>query len=91
MHADARHEVTGRLQRIAGQVAGVQRMVTEGRYCVDILTQIQAVRAALHKVEERILQDHVSHCVAEAFVSGDADAQRQKVTELVDTIARMTR
>ena len=91
MRNDAKHEVSARLQRIAGQVAGVQRMVAEDRYCVDILTQVQAVRAALHKVEERILQDHVSHCVAEAFASGDAEAQRQKVTELVDTIARMTR
>ena len=91
MHGEAKHEVAARLQRIAGQVAGVQRMVAEDRYCVDILTQVQAVRAALHKVEERILQDHVSHCVAAAFVSGDAEAQRQKVTELVDTIARMTR
>ena len=50
-----------------------------------------AVRAALHKVEEQILRDHVSHCVADAFASGDADAQRNKVDELITTLGRMTR
>ena len=67
------------------------RMVDEDRYCIDVLTQINAVRAALHKVEEQILRDHVSHCVADAFASGDAVEQRHKVEELVATIGRMTR
>ena len=91
MRTDAKQAVTARLRRIEGQVGGLLRMVEADRYCVDILTQLQAVRAALHKVEAEILQDHVGHCVAHAFAEGDAAAQRQKVEELVATIGRMTR
>ena len=80
-----------RLRRIEGQVGGLIRMLESDRYCVDILTQINAVRAALHKVEQQVLRDHVSHCVAGAFTSGDVAAQREKVEELVETISRMTR
>lgn len=91
MHDAAKVAVAARLKRIEGQVGGLLRMVQEDRYCVDILTQINAVRAALHKVEEQILRDHVSHCVADAFASGDLVEQRHKVDELVETIGRMTR
>jgi len=91
MHEAAKRSVAARLKRIEGQVGGVLRMVEDDRYCVDVLTQINAVRAALHNVEEQILRDHVSHCVAGAFVSGDPVEQRQKVEELVETIGRMTR
>jgi DNA-binding FrmR family transcriptional regulator len=86
-----KHKVTARLKRIEGQVRGLLRMVDEDRYCVDVLMQIDAVRAALHKVEEQVLQDHVSHCVANAFASGDPAEQRHKVDELVETIGRMMR
>ena len=91
MHEGTKNKVAARLKRIEGQVRGLQRMVQEDRYCVDVLTQIDAVRAALHKVEEQVLQDHVSHCVADAFEIGDPVAQRHKVEELVQTIGRMTR
>jgi DNA-binding FrmR family transcriptional regulator len=91
MHAAARELVGARLKRIEGQVGGLLRMVEGDRYCVDILTQIAAVRAALHKVEELVLRDHVGHCVADAFASGDAAEQRTKVEELVAAIGRMTR
>ena len=91
MHNATKDKVAARLRRIEGQVRGVLRMVEDDRYCVDILTQIDAVRAALHKVEEQVLQDHVSHCVADAFASGDPAEQRHKVEELVETIGRMTR
>mgnify|MGYP001086253637 CR=1 FL=1 len=91
MHTITRQSVLGRLKRIEGQVRGLTRMIEEDRYCVDILTQINAVRAALHKVEEQILRDHVTHCVADAFSSGDAIEQQRKVEELVETIGRMTR
>jgi CsoR family transcriptional regulator, copper-sensing transcriptional repressor len=91
MHEVTKKSVTARLKRIEGQIGGLQRMVEEDRYCVDVLTQISAVRAALQKVEEEILRDHVSHCVAAAFVSGDTMDQRQKVEELVETIGRMRR
>jgi CsoR family transcriptional regulator, copper-sensing transcriptional repressor len=90
MHEVTRNAVSLRLKRIEGQVGGLLRMVEDDRYCVDILTQINAVRSALHKVEEQILRDHVSHCVAGAFTSGDPIEQRHKVDELVETIGRMT-
>lgn len=70
MHDDTKAGVQARLNRIAGQISGLQRMVAGDRYCIDVLTQIAAVRAALHKVEEQILLDHVEHCVADAFASG---------------------
>jgi DNA-binding FrmR family transcriptional regulator len=91
MHNVTKMEVTRRLRRIEGQVGGLLRMVEGDRYCVDVLTQLNAVRAALHKVEEKILGDHVSHCVAAAFASGDVTDQRHKVEELITTIGRMTR
>jgi DNA-binding FrmR family transcriptional regulator len=91
MHQVTKKSVAARLKRIEGQVGGLLRMVDEDRYCVDVLTQVSAIRAALHKVEAEILRDHVSHCVADAFSSGDRIDQQQKVEELVDTIGRMTR
>jgi DNA-binding FrmR family transcriptional regulator len=86
MHDATKQAVALRLKRIEGQVRGVLRMVEQ-----DVLTQIDAVRAALHKVEEQVLRDHVSHCVADAFASGDPAEQQHKVEELVETIGRMTR
>ena len=77
-----------RLTRIQGQVRGVARMVEEDRYCIDILNQIQAVKAALKKVEEQILKDHAAHCVAHAIESGDVKDQTQKFAELVDLFSR---
>jgi DNA-binding FrmR family transcriptional regulator len=91
MHEVTRRAVSVRLKRIEGQVGGLLRMVEDDRYCVDVLIQINAVRSALHKVEEQILRDHVSHCVAGAFTSGNPVEQRHKVDELVETIGRMTR
>jgi len=72
-------------------VRGVSRMLDEDRYCIDVLTQIMAARAALRKVEEVILQDHVAHCVEGAIASGDASEQRRKVAELMDVMARIQR
>lgn len=86
-----RKAILTRLKRIEGQVGGLHRMVEEDRYCIDVLTQINAVRAALHRVETEVLRGHVAHCVADAFASGDAEAQRQKVDELVETMGRMSR
>ncbi|MEO3433379.1 metal-sensitive transcriptional regulator [Inquilinus sp. CAU 1745] len=78
-----------RLKRIEGQVRGIGRMVEDERYCIDIVTQIQAVRAALKKVEEEVLKDHVSHCVEHAIQSGDADEQREKIAELMQVLGRL--
>lgn len=80
-----------RLNKIEGQVRGIARMVEDDRYCIDIITQIAAVRAALRRVEEAVLSDHVSHCVEHAIASGDADEQRKKVAELMEVLARTTR
>jgi DNA-binding FrmR family transcriptional regulator len=91
MQQNTKEAVLKRLSRIEGQVRGIAGMVAGDRYCVDVVTQISAVRAALHKVEEEILRDHVSHCVAEAFVSGDVADQRDKLEELIGTIGRMSR
>ena len=91
MQESTRTAVLRRLSRIEGQVRGIAGMVEGDRYCVDVVTQIAAVRAALHKVEEEILRDHISHCVAGAFASGDVNEQRQKIEELVDTVGRISR
>ncbi|SDP63487.1 DNA-binding transcriptional regulator, FrmR family [Filomicrobium insigne] len=80
-----------RLSKIEGQVRGISRMVEEDRYCIDIITQIAAARAALRRVEEAVLKDHVSHCVEHAIASGDADEQRTKVAELMEVLARTNR
>lgn len=80
-----------RLSRIEGQVRGLGRMVEEDRYCIDIVTQIAAVRAALARVEEDILQDHIGHCVAHAIRSGDTDEQRKKIEELMEVLGRARR
>ena len=80
-----------RLSRIEGQVRGLSRMVEEERYCIDIVTQISAVRAALRRVEEEVLKDHVSHCVEHAIASGDKVDQRKKITELMAVIGRADR
>ena len=77
-----------RLRRIAGQVRGIERMIEEDRYCIDVITQLQAVKSALLRVEEQILKDHVSHCVAHAMKSGDKREQKQKIDELVAVMSR---
>jgi len=65
-------------------------MVTDDRYCIDVLTQLSAIRAALRRVEEEVLRDHVGHCVAHAIASGDAEEQQRKVAELMEVFARRT-
>ena len=80
-----------RLGRIEGQVRGLARMVEDDRYCIDIVTQLAAVRAALRRVEEEILREHVGHCVEHAIASGDKTDQRRKVAELMDVIGRAAR
>ncbi len=77
-----------RLSRIEGQVRGLSRMVEEDRYCIDIITQLSAVRAALRRVEQEVLRDHVRHCVKHAMQSDDVKAQDRKLDELMDALAR---
>jgi len=91
MHGEAKSSVLKRLQRIEGQVRGLTRMVDDDRYCIDIVTQISAVRAALRRAEEEILRDHVAHCVEDAIKSGNRTEQRKKVAELMDVFGRAER
>ena len=77
-----------RLKRIEGQVRGIARMIEDDRYCIDVLTQLRAVRAALKRVEDEVLKDHVATCVEHAILSGDAEDQRQKITELLTVLDR---
>jgi DNA-binding FrmR family transcriptional regulator len=88
---DNKTKLLNRLRRIEGQMRGVTRMVEEDRYCIDILTQTQALRAALVKVETELLRNHVDHCVRGAFASGDAPDQQAKIEELVEVLQRATR
>ena len=81
-------KLSARLKRIEGQVRGVARMVEEERYCIDILNQIQAVKAALNRVEAEVLKGHAAHCVAHAIKSGNAKDQTQKFSELVELFSR---
>jgi DNA-binding FrmR family transcriptional regulator len=91
MRNDIKTSVQKRLSRIEGQVRGLAKMVEEDRYCIDIVTQISAVRSALRRAEEEILKDHVAHCVEHAIASGNKTDQRNKINELMDVIGRVER
>ena len=79
-----------RLSRIEGQVRGIARMVDQEKYCIDILTQISAVTAALHKVSLGLVEDHIGHCVVDAAKESD-EAGQEKVREAAEAIARLVR
>ena len=91
MRKDLKDSALKRLNRIEGQVRGIARMVADDRYCIDIVTQIAAVRAALRRAEEEILRDHVAHCVDDAIASGNRAEQRRKIAELMDVVTRAER
>jgi DNA-binding FrmR family transcriptional regulator len=91
MRKDIKAAAARRLTRIEGQVRGLRRMVEDDRYCIDIVTQIAAVRAALRRAEEEILRDHVAHCVEHAIRSGNKAEQKRKVNELMAVVSRADR
>ena len=91
MQVKANTSALKRLKRIEAQVRGLARMVETDRYCIDIVTQISAVRVALRAVEEEILSDHVANCVEHAIASGNKAEQRRKVAELMDVLSRAAR
>jgi DNA-binding FrmR family transcriptional regulator len=91
MRNDIKESCLKRLNRIEGQVRGLARMVEDDRYCIDVVTQIAAVRAALRRAEEEILRDHVAHCVEHAIASGNKADQRRKIAELMDAVGRADR
>ena len=91
MNRENKPRLLNRLSRIEGQVRGIGRMIEEDRYCIDVLTQVQAVRAALAKVETEMLRDHLGHCIEGAIVSGDQAEQRRKAEELIALLERAAR
>jgi DNA-binding FrmR family transcriptional regulator len=90
-HGYDKAALTKRLHRIEGQVRGIERMVEDDRYCIDILTQIAAVNTALESLAYKVLDDHVNHCVADALASGDSEAAAQKSDELLAAVRRFAR
>jgi DNA-binding FrmR family transcriptional regulator len=84
-------DLVKRLHRIEGQVRGIERMLEEDRYCIDILTQLAAASTALESLAMTILDDHVQHCVAGALSSGDEDAAREKTEELLAAVRRFAK
>jgi DNA-binding FrmR family transcriptional regulator len=83
MSQETKEKVEARIKRLTGQVFGIQRMIDEDRYCIDVLMQISAVRAALAKVSKMLLESHIHTCVTGAFESDDADDRAAKIEELV--------
>jgi DNA-binding FrmR family transcriptional regulator len=90
-HGYDKQSLIKRLHRIEGQVRGIERMVEEDRYCIDILTQVAAVNTALESLAFNVLDDHVKHCVSDALASGDAKEAAQKSEELLAAVHRFAR
>jgi DNA-binding FrmR family transcriptional regulator len=90
-HGYDKEALVKRLHRIEGQVRGIERMVEDDRYCIDVLTQISAVTTALESLAFRILDDHVNHCVSGALASGDPGAAAAKSKELLEAVHRFAR
>ncbi len=91
MKRNNNYRLLNRLRRIEGQVRGIAGMVEDERYCIDVLTQLRAVRAAMTKVETEMLKDHLDHCIEDAIVAGDSGAQRAKAAELIALLGRVGR
>jgi DNA-binding FrmR family transcriptional regulator len=87
-YASRKDDLGSRLRKIEGQVRGLQRMVDEDTYCIDILTQVNSVTAALRAVGMGLLEDHVRHCVAESIAGGDGDEKDEKIEELMAAVGR---
>lgn len=91
INEETKRKALARLNRIEGQVQGVQRMVGEGKYCVDILTQISAIQGALEQVRKILLGRHIESCVADAIASGRQGDRQKKIDELLDVFSRYAR
>lgn len=91
MQTETKPKIRNRLSRIEGQVRGIARMVADDRYCIDLLTQLQAVRAAVHRVETEVLRDHLDHCVMGTMTGDDLEDRKAKAAELIELLARAGR
>ncbi len=87
-HLPEKTQLQNRLKRIEGQVRGIQKMIKEDRYCVDVLIQLSAIQAALKKVSMTMLEDHSKHCVADAMKNGNGD---EAIAEIMDVISRFSK
>jgi DNA-binding FrmR family transcriptional regulator len=90
-HGYDKDRLKKRLHRVEGQVRGIERMVDEDRYCIDVLTQIAAVRTALESIGFELLTDHVNHCVSDALAAGDVQAATEKSDELLAAVRRFAK
>ena len=90
-HGYDKEALVKRLHRIEGQVRGIERMVEDDRYCIDILTQVAAVNTALESLAFKVLDDHVNHCVTDALSSGDPKEAAAKSKELMEAVRRFAR
>jgi DNA-binding FrmR family transcriptional regulator len=90
-HGYDKETLIKRLHRIEGQVRGIERMVEDDRYCIDILTQVAAVNTALESLAFKVLDDHVAHCVTDALSSGDPKEAAAKSKELMEAVQRFAR
>ncbi len=90
-YVDDKDALIKRMHRIEGQARGIEKMIAEDRYCIDILTQIAAISTALEAVAGKILDDHVNHCVRHALSSGDNAVAAEKTKELLEAVRRFTR
>lgn len=88
MTPETQAQARRRIRRIAGQVAGIERMIDEDRYCVDVLLQVAAARAALDATGKLLLSSHVETCVADALASGRAKQRKQKIAELIEVFSK---
>jgi len=88
MKTEVRDQARKRVRRIAGQVAGIERMIDEDRYCVDVLLQVAAARAALDGLGKQLLRGHVETCVADAFASGRPKERKEKADELIEVFSK---
>ena len=90
-YGEEKEAVIKRLHRIEGQVRGIERMIDEDRYCIDVLTQIAAARTALEQVGARLLEGHVTHCIADAIASKDSGAANARSAEMLEAVQRFVR
>jgi CsoR family transcriptional regulator, copper-sensing transcriptional repressor len=90
-HGYDKDRLKKRLHRVEGQVRGIERMVDGDRYCIDVLTQIAAVKTALESIGYELLSDHVSHCVHDALASGDQETVEEKSRELLAAVQRFAK
>ncbi len=90
MKSETQEQARTRVRRIAGQVAAIERMIGEDRYCVDVLLQVAAARAALDGLGKHLLQAHVEHCVTDALTSGRPKDRKEKIAELMEVFSRFS-